>query len=65
MDWNSGGSGKWACAVKRRARQRALYHADPAAANYLRSRYALRVRIARKRQLIEQMEERLAQEDAS
>lgn len=55
---------RWSCAVKRRARQAAAYHADPASANYARSRRSLRARIARKRQLIEEMEERVAEEDA-
>jgi hypothetical protein len=53
----------WECAVKRRARRLAAYHAEPASDLYARSRRRLRARIARKRQLIEEMENRVAEED--
>ncbi len=52
----------WTCAVKRRARQRAAYAADPATANYRRTRHALRARIRAKAARIQEMEKDLAQE---
>jgi IS30 family transposase len=55
----------WACAVKRRARQLARYSADPASANYARTRRALRSRIERKRQMVEELEQHLEEEIAS
>lgn len=51
------------CAVKRRARLRATYHANPAAANYARTRRALRARIPAKRRQIEELERRLEEKD--
>ena len=50
------------CAVKRRARRRAAYHANPATDDYARTRRALRARIELKRQRIAGLEERLAQD---
>ena len=44
------------CAVKRRARRRAKYQADPAADNYARRRRELRARIALKRAHVEVLE---------
>lgn len=41
------------CAIKRRARARAKYHADPEANNYARRRRELRARIRAKRALLE------------
>jgi hypothetical protein len=46
----------WSCSEARRARQLAAYHADPARANYARSRRALRSRVARKRQEVKRLE---------
>lgn len=60
MDWTGR---NWTCAVKRRARQLANYHAAPETKNYTRTRQALRSRIAQKREQIEQLEEALAQEN--
>jgi hypothetical protein len=54
----------WECSEKRRARQRAAYHEDPAKANYARTRAGLRARIRRKRRQIEELELRLEEEDA-
>jgi hypothetical protein len=48
------------CAVKRRARRRAAYHANPEADHYARTRRALRARIEVKRQRIAHLEEQLA-----
>ena len=56
----SGGTGGWHCAVKRRARQLAAYHANPFAANYARTRRLLRARISRKRERIAELEADLA-----
>lgn len=50
---------RWGCAVKRRARQLARYHADPAGANYARTRRLLRARIGAKRRKVEELEARL------
>jgi hypothetical protein len=49
------------CAIKRRARRRAVYHANPAADNYTRMRRALRARIEFKVQRIAELEEQLMQ----
>ena len=53
---------RWACAVKRRARQLAAYHADPEAANYARARRLLRARIGQKRRRIAELETFLGQD---
>ena len=50
------GHGRHHCAVKRRARQLAAYHANAAAENYARTRNALRARIRSKRRQIEELE---------
>lgn len=47
------------CAVKRRARRRAKYAANPAADIYARTRRSLRARIARKRAQLEELEAQL------
>lgn len=60
---DNGGDGYLRCAVKRRARRRALYHADPAAAKYVRVRHALRARIRAKRARITELENELATQD--
>jgi hypothetical protein len=54
---------RWQCAVKRRARQLAAYHDDAPAKNYARVRRALRARIARKRERLNDLEGQLAQEN--
>jgi hypothetical protein len=51
------------CAVRRRARDLARYHADPASANYARVRRALRARIAAKAARITELERQLASQD--
>jgi hypothetical protein len=59
MDRNTSSKGGWTCAVKRRARQLAAYHADPASANYARWRRSLRARIERKRERIAELSDEL------
>ena len=50
---------RWQCAVKRRVRQLAAYHANPEAHNHARWRRSLRARIGQKRERIAQLETQL------
>jgi len=55
MDRSTGSKGGWNCAVKRRERQLAAYHADPASANYARWRRSLRAGMRAKRERIAEL----------